>query len=127
MATTNSPSAPIPLTSSLSSGCILSVKVWIPEEKIPEFFELFKPAYDAVVAEPECRFFVVSRDPQDPTCLSWVEGWAKPVQRLIDVQLPKPYYQPYISTTEKWFLKPRHTDITNLEPGLAHFKLPESC
>ncbi|KEF58009.1 uncharacterized protein A1O9_05932 [Exophiala aquamarina CBS 119918] len=121
---TASAPAPIALTSSLSPGCILSVKVWIPEEKIAEFFELFKPAYDAVVAEPECRFFVVSRNPHDPTCLSWVEGWAKPVQWLSEVQLKKAYYEPYISTTEKWFLKPRQFEITNVEEGLAHFKLP---
>jgi quinol monooxygenase YgiN len=116
----------ISLDSSISSGCILSVKVWIPEEKIPAFFELFKPAYQAVIAEPENRFFIVSRNPQEPTCLSWIEGWAKPLQWLLDVQLKKPYYEPYLSETEKWFLKDRWFEITNLEEGLGHFKLPEN-
>ncbi|KAK5062832.1 hypothetical protein LTR84_004907 [Exophiala bonariae] len=118
------PDSLIPLTSSLSSGVILSVKVWIPEDKMTEFFELFEPAYRAVVAEPECRFFVVSRHPQDPTCLSWVEGWSKDVQWLQEVQLNKPYYQPYLSTTEPWFLRDRVVELTVVKDGLAHFKTP---
>lgn len=118
------PDSVIPLTSSLSEGVILSVKVWIPEEKMEQFFELFEPAYHAVVAEPECRFFVVSKNPQDPTCLSWVEGWSKGVQWLQNVQFKKPYYEPYISTTEPWFLKERQIEITVLKEGLAHFKSP---
>lgn len=119
------PNSLVSLDTSLSTGIILSVKVWIPEDKMAAFFEVFEPAYRAVVAEPECRFFVVSRHPQDPTCVSWIEGWTKDVQWLQDVQLKKPYYEPYISTTEPMFIKERQIEITTLQAGLGCFKLPE--
>lgn len=115
----------ISLSSSLSSGIVLSVKVWIPVEKQDEFFKLMRPVYDAVLAEPECRFFVITQNPQEPEAISWVEGWSKGAEWLLDVQLKRPYYQPYLSTTESWFLKPRFFEILVPAQGFADFKLPD--
>ena len=115
---------PIALSKSLTSGFILTVKVWIPVEKHAEFWKLWKPAYDAVVAEPELRFFVVSKNPQDPELITWVEGWNATTDWLLNVQLQKAYYEPYKSTTESWFTKERVAELTILEDGFAHFKLP---
>ena len=117
--------APISLYSSLSTGVILSVKVYVPVEKQPEFFKFFRPAYDAVIAEPECRFFFVTQNPQEPEAISWVEGWTKGVEWLQEVQLKKPYYQPYIEATEPWFSKPREIGLSFPKEGLVNFKLPE--
>lgn len=64
---------------------ILNVKVFIAPEKQDEFWALFKPAFDKVIAEPQCRFFVVGTDQMDPTCLSWSEGWTEDVQWLQEV------------------------------------------
>lgn len=55
---------------------ILAVKVRIPPEKVEEFFTWFRPVYNSVVAEPECRYFVVGQDQQTPGVLWWCEGWA---------------------------------------------------
>ena len=45
---------------------ILTVKVWISPSDLSEFFTLFRPVYDAVVAEPECLYFVLGQNPQVP-------------------------------------------------------------
>jgi quinol monooxygenase YgiN len=34
-----------------------------------------KPVYEAVIAEPECRFFELYQSPEDPGTPSWVEDW----------------------------------------------------
>ena len=64
---------------------ILSVKVFLQPEEVPKFLEHFKTAYDAVIAEPECRFFVVGQNPQEPGTFSWTEGWTKDVDWLLSV------------------------------------------
>lgn len=64
---------------------ILNVQVFISPERIDEFWALFKPVYDKVVAEPECRYFVVGHDANDPTCLSWTEGWSEDAKWLQEV------------------------------------------
>ncbi|KAK6364689.1 hypothetical protein LTS17_011987 [Exophiala oligosperma] len=121
---------PISIYRDLSQGAVLSIKVYISPADEPRFWELFKPAYDAVVAEPECRFFVVSKPSPQPeenvTCLSWVEGWTKPAQWLQDVQLRKPYYQPYLSESEKMYVKERVIELTSAVEGMCAFKLPET-
>ncbi|KIW17570.1 hypothetical protein PV08_04765 [Exophiala spinifera] len=124
-------SAPISIYKDLSTGCVLQVKVYIQPADEARFWELFRPAYDAVIAEPECRFFVVSKPvPPQPeenvTCLSWVEGWSKPAQWLLEVQMHKSYYEPYISETEKMFVKPRVVELTSAVEGMCDFKLPAS-
>lgn len=117
----------LPIASDLSF--ILFVKIWVPESFVPEFWTHFKPAYDAVINEPECRFFLVCPNPQEPGCLSWIEGWSKDVDWFMGVQAQKDYYKPYLEATEKVFTKPRQFEI--LRPvkdvgaqGLCHFKLP---
>ncbi|KIX00459.1 uncharacterized protein Z518_10599 [Rhinocladiella mackenziei CBS 650.93] len=117
---------PIYIHPSLSSGFVLSVKIWIPPEKISEFFALFKPVYDAVIAEEECRFFVVTQNEQEPGCISWVEGWTKDVNWLMSEQLPKSYYQPYLKETEAMFTKPRFFEILKPEASFGHFKVPKT-
>lgn len=58
----------------------LSVKIRILPEQVDEFFKLFRPAYELVVAEPECRYFVVGQDPQTPGAIWWCEGWSESVE-----------------------------------------------
>ena len=114
----------------ISQGFILSVKVYISPADVPRFFSFFKPDYDAVLVEPECRLFIVARpSPQEDenvTCLSWIEGWSKPPQWFMAVQMNKAYYEPYLSETTAMFVKPRWHEILVAEEGLCHFKLAES-
>lgn len=64
---------------------IFNVKVFVAPENQDEFWAHFKPAFDKVIAEPQCRFFVVGRDQNDPTCLSWSEGWTEDIQWMQEV------------------------------------------
>lgn len=56
-------------------GFSLHVTVYIDPANVEKFFEYFKPAYDAVIAEPELLFFEVYQSPTDPGTLRWVENW----------------------------------------------------
>jgi quinol monooxygenase YgiN len=56
-------------------GLSLHVTVHIDPANVPRFFELFKPVYEAVIAEPECRFFEVYQSPTEPGTVRWVENW----------------------------------------------------
>jgi len=56
-------------------GISLQVTVHIDPKNVDEFFHHFKPLYDAVVAEPELRFFEVYQSQEDPGTISWVEHW----------------------------------------------------
>jgi hypothetical protein len=65
---------------------ILSVKVFVAPENQEQFWKHFKIAFDHVVAEPECRYFVAGTDAMaDPTCLCWTEGWSEDVNWLQEV------------------------------------------
>ncbi|CAG8949538.1 hypothetical protein HYFRA_00007770 [Hymenoscyphus fraxineus] len=92
-------------------GLSLEVTVTIAPENVPKFFESFKPAYEAVIAEPECTFFEVFIDPDQPGVIHWVEGWKKDKMWLLGVQMQKDYYKPYLAATEPMFLKPREFKV----------------
>lgn len=57
------------------SGSSLHVNIYIDPSNVDKFFELFKPIYEKVIAEPECRFFEVYQSPDEPGAISWVENW----------------------------------------------------
>lgn len=56
-------------------GFSLHVTAYINPADVPRFFELYKPVYEAVIAEPECRFFEVYQSPDEPGTIRWVENW----------------------------------------------------
>jgi len=56
-------------------GISLQVTIRIAPENVETFFKHFKPLYEAVVAEPELRFFEVYQSQEDPGTISWVEHW----------------------------------------------------
>jgi hypothetical protein len=53
----------------------LHVRITIAPENVPAFLEALKPAYDAVIAEPECTFFEVYQSPEEPGVIKFVENW----------------------------------------------------
>ncbi|KAL3451403.1 hypothetical protein BJX65DRAFT_219725 [Aspergillus insuetus] len=114
-----------------SPGLSLHVTVFIAEENVPKFFEAFLPAYEKVTAEPECTFFEVYQSLENPGELSWVENWSQSMEWLMQVQLKKEYYAPYIAVTEPMFVKPRvikvvkrvgtpYTTVKEENGGLRH-------
>ncbi|KAI1270756.1 hypothetical protein F5Y18DRAFT_422255 [Xylariaceae sp. FL1019] len=92
-------------------GISLHVTVHIAPENVERFMAAFKPVFDRVVAEPECLFFEMYQNPQEPGKLSWVENWSKSPEWLLENQLSKDYYKPYFAITEPMFLKPREFQI----------------
>lgn len=56
-------------------GISLHMTVYIDPAKLPTFWEAFKPVYEHVIAEPECTFFEVYQDPENPGTITWVENW----------------------------------------------------
>ncbi|KAI0452918.1 hypothetical protein F5B21DRAFT_505826 [Xylaria acuta] len=96
---------------SFTYGMSLHVTVYIAPENIGRFFDAFKPVFDKVTAEPECLFFEVYQDPQEPSKLSWVEDWSKSPEWLLQHQITKDYYKEYLAITEPMFLKPREAQV----------------
>jgi len=56
-------------------GFSLQVTIYINPKDVERWFELFKPVFDHVIAEPECRFFELYQSFDDPGTISWVENW----------------------------------------------------
>lgn len=61
---------------------ILNCKVTVAPENVAEYWRHFKPAFDKVVAEPECRYFLCGENPAVPGELWYTEGWSKDVTWL---------------------------------------------
>ncbi|KAJ5642199.1 hypothetical protein N7490_006199 [Penicillium lividum] len=108
----------------MAPGFSLHVTVYIDPSNVETFFKHFKPIYDAVVAEPECRFFEVYQDPADPGTLSWVENWNVTPEWFMENQVTKDYYKPYFAATEPLFVKPREFKIYN-RLGADYFMVKE--
>ncbi|CAI7625717.1 unnamed protein product [Penicillium pancosmium] len=94
-------------------GLSLHVTVHIDPANVPRFFELFKPVYEAVIAEPECRFFEVYQSPTDPGTVRWVENWAASTEWFETQQMTKEYYNEYLAETKAMYVKPGEFKIFN--------------
>src|SRR6202000_2664323 len=108
---------------------VLFVRVHIPTSKHADFFSYFTPAFDKVMAEAECRFFTVHKHHPgtpnyDPDIITWVEGWSKDPEWMMNVQLQKEYYEPYRTETAKWYSKPMEYEFWTAQEGMCQFKLP---
>ncbi|KAJ5091209.1 hypothetical protein NUU61_006079 [Penicillium alfredii] len=98
---------------SSTPGFSLQVTVYLNPDDVPKFLEHIKPAYDAVVAEPECQFFEVYQLQEEPGTLHWVEDWNATTDWFMKEQITKPYYKDYLAATESMFVKPREFKIYN--------------
>ncbi|KAE8375361.1 hypothetical protein BDV26DRAFT_295102 [Aspergillus bertholletiae] len=94
-----------------SDSLSLQVTIHLNHEDLPKFWAAFQPAYEAVIAEPECTFFEVYEDPNAPGTLSWVENWSASPEWLLGVQAKKPYYHDYLAATEPLYVKPREIKL----------------
>ncbi|KAI1810228.1 hypothetical protein GGS20DRAFT_568449 [Poronia punctata] len=97
----------IPRKSPFSSGWSLHVTVYVSPEDVDRFLAAFKDVFDKVVAEPECLFFEMYQNPQEPGKISWIENWSKSPQWFLENQVTKDYYKEYFAITEAMFTKPR--------------------
>jgi quinol monooxygenase YgiN len=91
-------------------GLNLEVTITVHPSNVPKFLDLLRPAYEAVIAEPECTFFEVFIDPEKPGVVHWAECWTKDKEWFFGVQMQKEYYKPYLAATEPLFVKDRKLD-----------------
>lgn len=73
------------LLSTSKIAFILQVKVTFDPKDRETFLQYFKPCFDAVKAEPECAYFLVGEDIQQPGTFRWTEGWTKDVRWFMSV------------------------------------------
>ncbi|KAI1873735.1 uncharacterized protein JN550_003004 [Neoarthrinium moseri] len=105
-----------------SKGVSLQVKIYLKPEDLPKFFEHFKPAYDQIIAEPECTFFEMYQSQEEPGTLFWVENWSVSKEWLIQNQFPKEYYKPYFAATDPLHIKSREIQFLDLVSGYSTAK-----
>lgn len=100
---------------------ILNVQMTIKTANVPTFLAAIKPAYDAVLREPQCAFFNLGQrhplnpltgernatEAEDETVISFSEGWNCTLEYFKEVQLKKEYYGPYQAVTVPLYTKPR--------------------
>jgi hypothetical protein len=79
---------------------ILQVKVFFDPKDRETFLAALKPCYEAVLAEPECAYFLVGENAQEPGVFRWTEGWRKGVEWFWSVRL-RPTL-PYLSILILW-------------------------
>jgi hypothetical protein len=75
-----------PVLSSFS----LHVKIVVAPENVNAFLEALKPAYDAVIAEPENVFFQVFQNPQNPGEFKFIENWNGSLEWFMSVRVHLP-------------------------------------
>ncbi|KAF2458219.1 hypothetical protein BDY21DRAFT_341923 [Lineolata rhizophorae] len=101
-----------------NGGTCAFIDIYFPKEKADFFLEQLRPCWEAVVAEPECISFEVFRTDDNPEYVNFrfVECWAASIEWLMNVQLQKEYYKPYLAVTEPLFVKPREVKVFTCEP-----------
>ena len=90
---------------------ILNVRVTLNASDVDTWLPVFKSVREKVLAEPECKFFLLGRlvnidpltrqpgtIPEDEVAISWSEGFSASMEWLGEVQIKKPYYKEYFET-----------------------------
>ncbi|KAM0718817.1 hypothetical protein Q7P37_005889 [Cladosporium fusiforme] len=130
------PQEPTPTKHLRPLAFILNVRMTIHPSSLPAFLAGMKPAYDAVLLEPECVFFNLGvcedvdllgtgdkDDKKDETCtVSFSEGWNCTLDWFQNVQLKRDYYKPYQEATVKLYTKPPAFEIVRPSDGFCHYK-----
>ncbi|MCJ1279104.1 hypothetical protein MMC21_006928 [Puttea exsequens] len=93
--------------SSSFHGLSLHVDITVAPENVAAFLEAFRPTYELVVKEPECTYFELFHEADDPGHFRIVENWSKSKEWFFAEQLSKPYYKPYEKIMESLWIKPR--------------------
>jgi hypothetical protein len=87
---------------------ILNVRVTLKASDLDTWLPVFKCVREKVLAEPECKFFLLGRVvdvdpltqapgvvPEGEVAISWSEGFSESVEWLGSVQMKKEYYKEY--------------------------------
>ena len=87
---------------------ILNVRVTLKASDLDTWLPVFKAVREKVLAEPECKFFLLGRVvdvdpltqtsgivPEGEVAVSWSEGFTESMEWLGGVQMKKGYYKEY--------------------------------
>jgi hypothetical protein len=90
---------------------ILNVRVTLKASDLDTWLPVFKSVREKVLAEPECKFFILGRVvdinpltqqpgivPEGEVAISWSEGFSESMEWLGGVQMKKEYYKEYFET-----------------------------
>ncbi len=66
-------------------GFSLQVTVFFKPEDVPTFEKWMKPIFEKVTSEPECLYFEIFQDPENPGTFSWIENYSKSPQWFMTV------------------------------------------
>jgi len=86
------------------SQLTLHATIKIDPTNTDKFLTALRPAWAAVINEPECLFFDVFHTPEEPGTFRFVEVWTKDWKWFLEHQMKKAYYQPYLAITEPMWL-----------------------
>ncbi|KAF2450456.1 hypothetical protein P171DRAFT_468766 [Karstenula rhodostoma CBS 690.94] len=95
----------------------LHVTFHVDPSNVAAILKALKPAYDAVIAEPECVFYEVYQSADTPGRIKFVENWNASVEWFLEVQVKKEYYKEYIETTTPMWVKPRQHELYERAAG----------
>ncbi|EON64779.1 hypothetical protein W97_04012 [Coniosporium apollinis CBS 100218] len=95
----------------------LHVTIQVAPHNADAFLEALRPAWAGCVAEKENLFFDVFQDPETPGRFQFVEVWSKDKDWFFNVQLKKPYYQPYLDITAPMWVAERKVEFMERQPG----------
>ena len=87
-------------------GFVVNATHYVHPNKVDEYLTHLRPAWEAVIAEPENIFFDVFVDPSEPGKIRLFEIWTKDKEWFMSVQLQKEYYKPYREAVEPLWVKP---------------------
>jgi quinol monooxygenase YgiN len=85
----------------------LHISFHISPADIPAFLDALRPCWQAFVNEPECLYFDVTQDPQNPGHLRFVEGWDASREWFLKEQMRKAYYTPFFEAIKPMELEQR--------------------
>jgi len=98
------------------------VKIAVAPENAEKFLAALKPVFEKFTAEPDCTYFEVFQDPENPGTFRFVENWNATKEHIVEVHLKKDFYKSYIAETEPLWIKPRETEIWERMPSLEWTK-----
>lgn len=122
---------------------ILQVKVFIDPKDHDTFLKPFKTAYNIMIEEPGCAYFLVGENVQVSGAFHWTEGWTNNIQWFIMMrssmatwwfnsgntdmgfqeQITNAYYESYFKATEPLYTSPSEAaPLDNSEQNYQEFK-----
>ncbi|KAM0696884.1 hypothetical protein Q7P36_002955 [Cladosporium allicinum] len=113
---------------------ILNVRVTLRASDLDTWLQSFKAVREHVLAEPECKFFLLGRVenidpltqapgniPEGEVAISWTEGFSESMEWLGSVQIKKGYYKKYFEKVVVLETS-RKAEIVTPEADSCHFK-----